>query len=301
MDRVPFICCLLLSLSVFSSQVSAQTGDVTGKMEYCGYTLPATIFIDKHSYYVDSSDGSFTFHGVPAGTYDLVAKLPAFLHYPAYQHTQSVTTNGTLLDLGNVWVEDPVAGCPLDSDGDGVIDDNDSCPFDPDPNCFTPVAITDTLYVNGTEWAQADLFIDLSWHEINAVCPAGVCTAGATLNGYDMTGWRWATADEVNALFNFYLGSNLLGPGPDYIFLKDAPWGPAMLDDGWRESYSATAPYNQVTIRGWLSNGLNGQGYALIGMWNNYIDPSRSDSVDTRSIMYPAIVLDTMGAWFYKP
>lgn len=300
MERVPFFCCLLLSLAAISSQVSAA-GDLTGKMEYCGNTLPATIYIDKHSYYVISSDGSFTFHDVPAGTYDIVAELPAYLHFPAYTHTQSVTLSGAPLDLGNVWVEDPVAGCPLDSDGDGVIDDLDSCPFDPDPNCFTPVAITDVTYVGSTQWAQPDLFVNLTWTEINAVCPAGVCADGATLNGYDMTGWRWANADEVNAVFNFYLGTNAIGPGPDYLFVKDAPWATAIFDAGWRVVYTTTTPYSQEAIRGWLSNGLNGSGYAIMGMWNNNLDPGFTDVIDTRSIMYPGAKLTTLGAWFYKP
>ena len=31
--------------------------------------------------------------------------------------------------------------------------------------------ITDTVAVNGLIWAQADLFLNLSWTEIDAVCP----------------------------------------------------------------------------------------------------------------------------------
>lgn len=49
--------------------------------------------------------------------------------------------------------------------------------------------ITDTVTVDGNEWAQADLFVGLSWNEMNAVCPAGNCMNGGMLGGNDMTGW----------------------------------------------------------------------------------------------------------------
>ena len=49
--------------------------------------------------------------------------------------------------------------------------------------------ITDTVTVNGLEWAQVDLFLDVPWAEINAACPLGSCSNGAVLNDYDMTGW----------------------------------------------------------------------------------------------------------------
>ena len=66
--------------------------------------------------------------------------------------------------------------------------------------------------VAGREWAQPVLFIEVTRAEIDAACPDGVCSG--SLNGYDMNGWTWATADDVNALFNHYIGSGQLGPGP---------------------------------------------------------------------------------------
>jgi hypothetical protein len=38
--------------------------------------------------------------------------------------------------------------------------------------------ITDTVTVDGKEWGQVDLFLNLSWDQINAVCPAGVVAYG---------------------------------------------------------------------------------------------------------------------------
>jgi hypothetical protein len=72
----------------------------------------------------------------------------------------------------------------------------------------------DIVSVDGREWTQPDLFLNLTWADISTVCPGGVCGAGS-LNGFDMAGWIWAGADSLNQLFNHYIGSNAMGPGPD--------------------------------------------------------------------------------------
>ena len=85
-----------------------------------------------------------------------------------------------------------------DDDNDGILDTDDTCPVNPRIDCV--MDITDTIFVNGKEWAQVDLFTNLSWDDINAVCPAGMCNG--TLNGYDMSGWTWASSRDLQALFN---------------------------------------------------------------------------------------------------
>jgi hypothetical protein len=66
----------------------------------------------------------------------------------------------------------------------------------------TPVSatlITDTVFIGDREWAQVDLFTNLSWNDMDRVCPRGVCGSG-TLNGFDMAGWTWASAATVGDL-----------------------------------------------------------------------------------------------------
>ncbi len=60
--------------------------------------------------------------------------------------------------------------------------------------------ITNTLTIDGRVWAQPIEFVNLSWNDVNTVCPQGICTAG-TLNDFEMTGWAWATSAEVGDLF----------------------------------------------------------------------------------------------------
>jgi hypothetical protein len=109
-----------------------------------------------------------------------------------------------------------------DDDNDGLFDGDDVCPLQLDANCVEP--ITDTVLVQGREWAQVDLFANLTWSDINAVCPEGLCVHGGVLNGKDMTGWTWASADDLNGLINFYLGTPELGPGPDVFSEIEAAW-----------------------------------------------------------------------------
>jgi hypothetical protein len=49
------------------------------------------------------------------------------------------------------------------------------------------VPITNTATVDGTEWAQATDFVNLSWNDIDAKCSGGDCSG--TLNGFVMDGW----------------------------------------------------------------------------------------------------------------
>lgn len=112
-----------------------------------------------------------------------------------------------------------------------------------------PITGADTMVVDGTAWVQADLFFDLSWDDINAVCVGGVCGAG-TLNGYDVEGWSWASADKVNSLFNYYIGSPQLGPGPDTFFdVPDSAWSTQFFADGWR---GGLLPDNSPVLQGYL-------------------------------------------------
>lgn len=107
----------------------------------------------------------------------------------------------------------------------------------------------DILLVDGTYWAQPELFEGLSWNQINALCPSGTCIGGALLNGYSMTGWVWASPDDANSLFNHYIGSDELGPGPD-SYVANALQSDFAADyraDGWRPTQ---------TINAWESYGL---------------------------------------------
>jgi len=78
----------------------------------------------------------------------------------------------------------------------------------------------------GYGWANVDDFEGLSWNQIAAVCPQdGVTACSGTLNGFNVTGWIWATDSEVLRVFEDATGL----PNSDF------PGG--LLESGSSEAY----------------------------------------------------------------
>lgn len=186
---------------------------------------------------IEVDDPSFnrTFTAVPKAGYEFVRWLDAPGHgcrgstdpacivsLPGGAFGQAVVDTYEILSLTPVYRD---VGIDSDNDGirdeededddnDGVFDVDDDCPLAAGTTANGCNPITDFVVINGQDWAQLNVFVGLTWNDFNAVCPGGVC--GGSLNGYDMTGWRWASVDELNTLFNTYVPSEFaLGPGPD--------------------------------------------------------------------------------------
>ena len=85
--------------------------------------------------------------------------------------------------------------------------------------------VTDTVIVGAQEWAQVDLFTNVSWNTLNSQCPGGVCTLTSSVNGYDLSGWTWASIDTVQAFFNGITGQATVAPGTNYELAS--AWAPA--------------------------------------------------------------------------
>ncbi len=72
------------------------------------------------------------------------------------------------------------------------------------PVCVNALPITDFVKVGDKQWAQVDLFRDVTWNEVSVACPSGVCVSGNSINGWSVSGWTWASNSEV--------GDNLFAP-----------------------------------------------------------------------------------------
>lgn len=97
-----------------------------------------------------------------------------------------------------------------DDDNDGVLDVDDNCPLvGPNLNGFGCPSnpITETVTApDGLIYAQPGIFASVTYAELAAACPSGMCTG--TLSGYDVSGWKWATPQQVNNLMASITGSN---------------------------------------------------------------------------------------------
>lgn len=162
------------------------------------------------------------------------------------------------------------------------------------------VPITDIVVVDGREWAQVNLFTNNTWNTVNSQCPAGTCSPGSILNGYDLEGWTWASIYDVQALFNAYTGQTT--PAPSSYGQTGSTWAPAFLAD-----FNMTEGLLFVKVqivRGWSSTRFDPDhsyapfvGYTTI----DFPDRASTDTVpfeDNDTI--PSAEGATTGVWFVR-
>jgi hypothetical protein len=69
---------------------------------------------------------------------------------------------------------------------------------------FKPQSHQSTVEVNGKEWLQPLDVGSYTSAQVRAVCPAGVCIGNLPESDMNLTGYRWASVEEVIELFNAY-------------------------------------------------------------------------------------------------
>lgn len=185
-----------------------------------------------------------------------------------------------------------------DDDNDGIFDIDDGCPLDINNIC---IVATDTVTVNGRVWVQPDLFLNLTWNEINAVCPLGICIEGGVLNGHDMTGLVWASIEDVNALLNDYIIGSPFGAGPFTTNeISNANLQRLFTADGWRGFIYL--PLSALIFEGWLVTpvaDIYGTIYRpLVGVVE-YSDRSNFYT-NGLALPIPEEAREYRGAWFYR-
>ena len=197
-------------------------------------------------------------------------------------------------DVGFDWDSDGIRNeIDEDDDNDGFLDADDDCPQDPDPSCEL-----ETVFMDGKDWAQVDRFLNGSWVAINAVCAGGPCSDGALVNGYDMTGWSWASSSELFELLGSYADEPWEYPYRE----ANSVWAPAFFADGMRPL--------------WEGNNNAGSMYREVGgsISSGWCDPYDSDILSVIDVLYSELGEDYItvnnmactseqtgrGAWFYR-
>ena len=91
-----------------------------------------------------------------------------------------------------------------------------------------------SVIVGDKEWRQPTETEGLSWNQVATVCPTGggLCDGvlvSSTLGSVDLTGWNWATIEDVADLFTSYNPGFI---GPISVSAEvNSTWAPAFLND----------------------------------------------------------------------
>jgi hypothetical protein len=80
-------------------------------------------------------------------------------------------------------------------------------------------ALIDAVDVEGTKWLQPIDFHGYSWNDVSEVCDSSTGVCSGLLGPTDLTGWTWASLDEVNSLLNnFIVTEPKLVLGTDFVY-----------------------------------------------------------------------------------
>lgn len=104
---------------------------------------------------------------------------------------------------------------------------------------------------DGNEWAQPRNFAGVTYNEIAAACPGGVCSG--ILNGYNVDGWNWAPGPMVAALFNAYFAGACTYPCFDTVITATDFFGD-MQSDGFAITQTAVGGFNFEYIDGYSAD-----------------------------------------------
>jgi hypothetical protein len=117
---------------------------------------------------------------------------------------------------------------------------------------------------HGREWRQLPSTIDLTWNDVATVCPTDGVTPGAgSVGGRDLTGWTWATPDQVALLFSYFMPEIIEVPclgGPQYAAAGIYLLGGGYIDPTF--AYYSTFGAS-LYAAGWTAT-LNGDGTAVV-------------------------------------
>jgi hypothetical protein len=173
-----------------------------------------------------------------------------------------------------------------------------------------PILPADIVTVGDREWAQPDLFLDLSWNDIDAVCPGGICNG--SLNGLDLNGWTWAEDDDTTELARVYLAAAGIDTSgltlPDYGDSPGSTWAQAFEDD-FRATSDPNPGYHDYFSGGHLINKVGSPiivfGYAMNAVvCSSCLHPIwRGELEDNYTIQFftqPDSRVEGFGAWFYR-
>jgi hypothetical protein len=156
------------------------------------------------------------------------------------------------------------------------------------------VAATVNPVIEGKEWYQPNDIRGESWDAIALICPTNGIACAGQLGLIDVTGWIWASAEEVGDMFSS------ISPHPGGVGQyqeRDSSWGSTfftLFDD----TQPGLATHN--VISGYTSS-LSAPDTAIKGTIILRHGYNQFDSVSTVSSAYTDDRYGPQAAWLYRP
>ena len=143
--------------------------------------------------------------------------------------------------------------------------------------------------IGGKQWLQPSHFTGYSYEELLTVCPSGVCSGRLVGSDIDLTGYTWASSEEIRALFQLYEPSRRYVLG-DFIYTQ------AETDD-------VLAQIVNLTISGLLRDTPTDEGWVYsAGVFDGQpFEPSPEEfQIGANPFGSTSQGNDEVGAWFWK-
>ena len=167
--------------------------------------------------------------------------------------------------------------------------------------CSITLSSHATVLVGDKLWLQPADLLGYSWRTFDAACPAGACDGQLGGTGPDVTGWTWASIDEVGDLFA------TIGPHPGGIARFFSPdvsiAGDILSGSGFNATtdFDIAINFGVTAIVGYASTAgpLAETGY--LGFVQFGLFPlSRGSTLDTTSTIGIDDPTDVIGGWLYR-
>lgn len=150
---------------------------------------------------------------------------------------------------------------------------------------------------HGKEWLQVERFLNTTWNQIAAVCPTdGATPCAGVVAGTDVTGWVWASQDQVRTLYSLWVPEILSVPtlsGPEYmavaLFFMDS------IRPTW-EFYTTFGGY--LYTAGWTST-MHDSGRAVVTEVSSEY-PVFHGYWSVAASAVPTFSSPMVGAWFWR-
>jgi hypothetical protein len=113
---------------------------------------------------------------------------------------------------------------------------------------------------HGKEWRQLTETTGLSWDQVVQACPHdGVTPAEGPSGGRDLTGWIWATEEQVEQLFGYWAPGILDSPslsvaGPEYLTPAAQFQSVFQLTQHLKGSPTYQESFDFRSVTGWVAN-----------------------------------------------